>query len=184
MQQKKRKGYRLFVSFWTLLRLVAVITLWIWHPFWAAMFNIFIDAIDGHMFESFGVKRDTYEIYDKWLDLWFYIALFIFILQRMGDSPYYLLLIILFFVRLVGILAYARFSKEWLLFAFPNLFEPVFLVVVGFPQIFDLWGQPTTFAVIFFSKMFIEWWIHLAKLDLTSLVMGKPTRWFKESRKQ
>lgn len=178
----KQKKLSLFVAFWTVLRLVAVITLWWWNPFWAAMFNIFIDAIDGHIFESFGVERNTYEIYDKWLDLWFYIALFVYTLQKLTTSPYYLLLIILFLIRLVGTLAFAKFNKEWLLFAFPNLFEPVFLVVVGFPQLFDWWGNLTVFGLIFVLKMFIEWWIHLAKLDLTSLLLGRPTRWYKAKK--
>jgi hypothetical protein len=181
--KKNKKGYRLFVSFWTLLRIVAVITLWIWHPFWGALLNIIIDAVDGHMFESFGVKRNTYEVYDKWLDLWFYIALFVFVIQKLNGSPYYLILIILFFVRLIGILSYAKLNKEWLLFTFPNLFEPVFLVVVGFPQIFSIWGKLNVFLIIFVLKMFIEWWIHLAKLDFTSLVLGKPTKWYKNRKK-
>jgi hypothetical protein len=176
---RTKKKFLLFVSFWTLLRFVAVITLWIWHPLWGALFNIFVDAIDGHMFESFGVDRDTYEIYDKWLDLWFYIAIFVFTLQQLQTSPYYLLLIILFFVRLAGILLYAKFEKEWILFALPNLLEPIFLVVVGFPHWFTQFGEPLVFGVIFITKMFLEWWIHLAKLDFTSIVLGKPTRWYK-----
>lgn len=179
MRKQNQRKFYLFISFWTILRLVAVITMWIWQPLWGALFNIFIDAIDGHMFESYGVKRDTYEIYDKWLDLWFYIAIFVYTLQKLTASPYYLLLIILFFLRLIGILAFAKFKHEWLLFIFPNLLEPVFLVVIGAPQLFNLYGELRVFLVIFMLKMAMEWWIHLAKLDLTSLILGKPTKWFK-----
>lgn len=179
MRKQNKKKFSLFVGFWTFLRLVAVVTLWIWHPFWGAVFNILIDAVDGHMFEAFGVKRNTYEIYDKWLDLWFYIAIFIYTLQKLTDSPYYWLLIILFVIRLIGILSYSKFNKEWLLFVLPNLLEPVFLVVVGFPVVFIWWGNLTVFAIIFVVKMFIEWWIHIAKLDLTSILIGRPTRWYR-----
>jgi len=179
-EQKKNKiKFSFFISFWTLLRLIAVITLWIWNPFWGAVLNILIDAVDGHMFESFGIQRDTYEVYDKWLDLWFYIAMAFYTYQFLQTSPYYLLLMGLFTMILVGILAFAKFNKEWLLFVLPNLFEPVFLVVVGFPQSFNLWGVTTVFSIVFVSKMFIEWWIHIAHLDLTSLIMGKPTKWFR-----
>jgi len=134
------------------------------------------------MFETFGVKRNTYEIYDKWLDLWFYLALFLYTLNQLFNSPFYWLLIVLFFIRLAGILIFAKTNQEWILFALPNLLEPVFLVVVGWPELFITYGYVKVFTVIFVVKMFIEWWIHLAKFDLTSLILGKPTKWFKQSK--
>ncbi|MBT4652792.1 MAG: hypothetical protein HN981_00855 [Candidatus Pacebacteria bacterium] len=185
MHHKKYKdGFSLFVSFWTLLRIFAVITIWTWDPFLGSLFNIFIDAIDGHIFEYFGLKRDTYEIYDKWLDLWFYFALALFTYQNLQGSLFYLPLIWLFILRLTGILLFAKFNKEWLLFAFPNLFEPFFLVVVGFPHWLTPQGIPLVFWGIFVTKMLMEWWIHLAKLDLTSIILRKPTRWNRKRKKK
>ncbi|MCC6711010.1 MAG: hypothetical protein IT416_01520 [Candidatus Pacebacteria bacterium] len=181
MRKQNKLNFSLFVGLWTTLRLIIVTTIWIWHPLWGALLNIIIDGVDGHLFESLGVKRTTYEVYDKWLDLWFYFALFIYTIQHLQTSPLYWLLIILFIVRLLGILIFTKTNQEALLFAFPNLFEPVFLVVVGWPELFNSYGYVKVLVVIFIIKMFIEWWIHLAKFDLTSLILGKPTRWFKKS---
>jgi hypothetical protein len=182
--KKYKKGFSFFVSLWTFLRITAVITIWTWDPFLGSLLNIFLDAIDGHIFEYFGLKRDTYEIYDKWLDLWFYFALALFTYQNLQNSPFYILLIVLFMIRLIGVLLFAKLNKEWLLFAFPNLFEPVFLVVVGFSHWLTPQGTPLVLGIIFVTKMIMEWWIHLAKLDLTSLILKKPTKWNKKRKKK
>ncbi len=169
-----------FIFWWTGLRIGAVFFLWI-HPLAGYIVNILLDAVDGDILERLKIKRDWYEQWDKALDLWFYCALAAYILLHIPASTIKTILLSLFAFRLLGSFLFTISNKEWFLFLFPNVFSELFVIWLLFPKLADweyLLPAPFAFiAVLFVFSLFKEWWIHIAKIDISDMLTGKKKKW-------
>jgi hypothetical protein len=171
---------KLFIIAWTLLRIIAVLLLW-WNLVIGFAINILLDAVDGDILERLKIKRSWYQKWDKILDYWFYCALLVYALQYFSWRVI-LLLLFFFVLRTIGLLLFTYTKHEWLLFIFPNIFSELFIIYVIFPKAFEIsWLIPAPWPLII-GLMFVclikEWWIHIAKIDLTNLLFSRSRkRW-------
>lgn len=174
-KKKNLLSRKIFLILWTLFRVLAVVLLW-WNPAMGLVINVVADGIDGDILERLHIRRRWYEDWDKWLDLWFYGAVMLYVIQSFPQNLQFRLLAGLFVWRLTGHLMFYFFQKEWLLFIFPNFFTVLFSFRVFFPQFVDNHLLFTLFLV-FLWGIFKEWWIHIARIDLTNLLSGRQKLW-------
>jgi len=139
----------------------------------ALLFSFFLDAIDGDLLETFvGLKRMTYQKYDKLLDSWWLFFVMIYLLQV--DAPHLGWYLFLFLYRMFGVLIMMVRDEEWLLFVFPNVFESVFAVFLFFPSWIEwkLFSVPAPATIVFALTILAlvrEYWLHVADRDLFDL---------------
>ena len=150
------------------LRILSVGFIW-WNPFIGLFTNSFLDAIDGDILARIGVRRKWYQPYDKFLDMWFYSAIFLYTVLYLSKDLVWIMIVVAFFVRLVGFVLYLLTKKEEMLFFFPGLSNTLFFIKIAFPFFFKINGigiyPPLIFLLILtFIK---EWQLHVAKLDIT-----------------
>ncbi len=135
-----------------------------------------VDAIDQPIFQTFThVDLSAYQSYDKALDI-FYLSIATLTMYRNWKSrPAVQVGRALFYLRLIGVLAFETTGWRWLLFLFPNAFEYYFIFYEAIrsrwtPARLDARFYLISAAVIWILKLPQEWWIHLAKLDVTDQV--------------
>jgi len=163
------------IVFWTVVAIRFILPLWIpLFPLPAILGCLVVDAADQPIFQTFThVDLSGYQSYDKALDI-FYLSIAMLTMYRNWKSrPAVQVGRVLFYLRLVGVLAFE--TTGWLLFLFPNAFEYYFIF---YEAIRSRW-TPTKLrahfyivsaAVIWILKLPQEWWIHIAKLDVTNEV--------------
>src|SRR5712672_2219655 len=154
-----------------------ILPLWIPRfPLPAILGCLVVDAIDQPIFQTFThVDLSNYQAYDKALDI-FYLSIAMLTMYRNWKSrPAVQVGRALFYLRLVGVLAFETTGWRWLLFLLPNAFEYYFIF---YEAIRSRW-TPTRLrahfyivsaAVIWILKLPQEYWIHIAKLDVTDEV--------------
>lgn len=165
------------IVFWVVVATRFILPLWIpLFPLPAILGCLVVDAIDQPIFQTFtSVDLSQYQAYDKALDI-FYLSIAMMTMYRNWKSrPAVEIGRVLFFLRLVGVLAFETTGWRWLLFLFPNAFEYYFIF---YEAIRSRWA-PTRLkahfyivsaAVIWILKLPQEYWIHIAKLDVTDQV--------------
>lgn len=137
---------------------------------------LLVDAFDQPIFQTFThVDLSQYQAYDKALDI-FYLSIAMLTMYRNWKSrPAVEIGRVLFYLRLVGVLAFESTGWRWLLFLLPNAFEYYFIF---YEAIRSRW-TPTRLsahfylvsaAAIWILKLPQEYWIHIAKLDVTDEV--------------
>src|SRR5262249_47244684 len=131
---------------------------------------------DQPIFQTFThVDLSGYQSYDKALDI-FYLSIAMLAMYRNWKCrPAIEVGRVLFYLRLVGVLAFEATGWRWLLFLLPNAFEYYFIF---YEAIRSRWTPTKLHAhfylvsagVIWILKLPQEWWIHIAKLDVTNQV--------------
>ena len=164
-----------FILPWTLIRIFSVTLLW-WNVLWGMIITLFLDAVDGDIMERLSIRRNWYSQWDKWLDLWFYGALAAYIFTTFEPSSIKTLLLGLFFYRLIGNVLFALTKKEWFLFLFPNIFTDFFLLWLLIPNIITE-NLPLSVTLAVLGSLIKEWWIHIARLDITNLLTHRKKKW-------
>jgi hypothetical protein len=165
------------IIFWAVVATRFILPLWIpLFPLPAILGCLIVDAADQPIFQTFThVDLSSYQSYDKALDI-FYLSIAMLTMYRNWKSrPAIEVGRVLFYLRLVGVLAFETTGWRWLLFLLPNAFEYYFIF---YEAIRSRW-TPTRLrahfyivsaAVIWILKLPQEYWIHIAKLDVTDQV--------------
>lgn len=162
------------------VRLISPILLW-WAVLPAFIWMIAVDAVDGDILARFGIEREWYQHWDKWMDQWLSLGLLVYLLQYFTRDTLFYILLGSFFWRLLGTALFYVSKKEWLLMVFPNVFWKLFFFAIVLPQSFAFtfilpapWPMVT---VLLLATLILEWIIHIARFDLTALVFRIPRKW-------
>ena len=144
-------------------------------PFQVSWLNFVLDTVDGDILVPLGLEVYHYQIIDKLADLLTYVLMF-YVGRRwkIGRT-----ITILFFLRLIGQLAFFVIGNDKVLFFFPNFLEPLFMI---YSFLLYKYGK-TAFVkykkyiiaiwfVIICYKIWNEWNIHIAQFDLSENLLG------------
>ena len=175
------------MSFFTQLTKLDVILRLIFGPFIfispiiSTLVIFILDGFDGEIIKRSGYARHEYSTYDKIMDYWWYIWIFIFVLY--SNVPVKNLFIFLFLYRTVGQLLYLLYRKGIIFFLFPNVFESLFyyyLIATTLHQEQYLFAQPLlTYVIIAFTigKLAQEYIIHIKLMNLSGTYLKKTSYW-------
>ena len=150
-------------------------------PIISTLVIFILDGFDGEIIKRSGYARHEYSIYDKIMDYWWYIWIFIFILYT--DVPVKNLFIFLFLYRTFGQLLYLLYQKGIIFFLFPNVFESLFyyyLVANILHQEQFFFAQPLlTYIIIALTilKLAQEYIIHIRLMNLSGTYLKKTSYW-------
>ncbi len=149
-------------------------------PYWplpAAVACMLLDSADQSIFQQWpAIPLDGYQSYDKSLDI-YYLAIMYLATLRNWTSPWaFRTSVFLYYYRLVGVVAFELSQARALLFVFPNTFEYFWNFVEAVRLGWDWkrigkWTAIVAAALIWVViKLPQEWWIHIAKLDMTDFI--------------
>lgn len=109
----------------TIIRLFFPLAVFEW-PIWGTFFAFFFDGVDYEVLRYFGMKRPAYQLYDKYLDFYWYMLVLLFLLLQPLPVWQRNFFIFLFGLRLIGELGLIITKSERFLIFFPNFFELFF----------------------------------------------------------
>ena len=143
-------------------------------PLPALLASLVVDGVDGGVLSALtDVGVDWYQSFDKALDVYYLAIAYLAVRRNWPDRFSVAVVAALWYYRLVGVLAFELTGARWLLLVFPNTFE---YVVIAVEVVRTRWNPLrisrrallTTVAVIWVVvKLPQEWWIHVARLDVT-----------------
>ena len=168
--ETKYKKFALVID--AALRISAVSLMW-WNIFFSFLVNGLLDAIDGDVLARLGVARESYQKYDKLLDFWWQIAIFVYVATKFEKNYIFWVLVVFFALRMLGVALFTITNKEWLLFAFPNLFNGLFFLAIVLPGLF----RPMDFrfyivlSCLMVFTLWKEWALHVEKIDMTHFLI-------------
>ncbi|BCB74720.1 hypothetical protein GCM10022251_77070 [Phytohabitans flavus] len=149
-------------------------------PLPAIVAALVLDAVDQTVFQSFGYDPPGYQGYDKAMDVYYLAIAYLATMRNWTSQPAIRIARFLYFYRLVGVLCFELTDWRPLLLIFPNTFEYFFIAY----EILRLGWDParrsarfwvvTTASIWIFVKLPQEWWIHIARLDVTDLLGEMP----------
>lgn len=147
-------------------------------PFFSLWANYFWDVIDGDMLKFLGMSESFYQTLDKSIDLYSYIFMFWLGLRLKIKK----LVIGLFIYRLVGQLLFFLIGNELVFFLFQNFLEPLLMIytLILFVNkgneskafLFYKKHQLIIWLVILGYKIWNEWYLHVANIDLSQFFFG------------
>ena len=148
-----------------------------WYPLPGILAALALDAVDQTIFQTFTrLPLDFYQSYDKALDIYYLSIAYLSTLRNWTNLFAFRVGRFLFYYRLAGVVLFELLEWRVLLFAFPNTFEYFFI----WYEAFVLWRDPRsltrhavagTAAVIWIViKLPQEFWLHIARLDLTDVL--------------
>lgn len=167
------------VVFWGIIVTRFVLPLWIPRfPLPAILACLVVDAIDQTAFQAFtDFDLTGYQSYDKALDI-FYLTVAMLSMYRNWRYKFAVYIgLVLFHVRLLGVMWFELSDQRALLLIFPNAFEYFFI----FYELLRSRWSPQRFTrrqfiwaaiVIWILKLPQEYWIHMARLDVTDEIKG------------
>lgn len=144
-----------------------------YYPLPAIVACLVLDGVDQTIFQLFGHDPAGYQSYDKAMDVFYLSIAYLSTLRNWESMPAFRIAWFLFFYRLVGALVFELTHMRWLLLVFPNVFEYFFIayeVVRSRWQPAHLlvgWWLSAAALIWVFVKLPQEYWLHVAKLDLT-----------------
>lgn len=149
----------------------------LWFPFVAAWGNYVLDSMDGDILQSLGMSEELYQTIDKAADLWSYV----FMLAVGWRWRIRKTILILFVYRLVGQVLFFVTRNEFVFVYFQNLLEP--LVMIYALLLFKTGSDEKAYAVykkhlwliwsiIVGYKLWNEWYLHWANIDLSTIFFG------------
>lgn len=147
------------------------------YPIPAGILALVIDGVDQTIFQTFTTMQlGWYQGYDKSLDVYYLAIEYLATMRNWINLYAFQMSQFLFYFRLVGVLLFELSQVRALLLFFPNTFEYFFL----FYEAVRLRWNPkrmsaaTVILAAFFIWVFIkvpqEFWIHIAKLDVTDAI--------------
>jgi hypothetical protein len=150
-------------------------------PLPAIVACLVLDAADQTIFQQFhGINLDSYQSYDKALDIYYLSIAYLSTMRNWTNKSAFRVARFLFYYRLTGDVLFEITEARALLFIFPNTFEYFFIFYEAVRMRWDTsrMGRRTVIlaaALIWvFIKLPQEWWIHLAKLDVTEAIGNAP----------
>ena len=151
-------------------------------PLPAILASLVLDAADQTIFQEFGFDPPGYQSYDKAMDVYYLAMAYLATLRNWSSVAAYQVSRLLYFYRLVGVVAFELTHTRALLLVFPNTFEYFFIAYEAIRSRWRTtrWGLRWWIGVAAFIWVFIklpqEWWIHVAQLDFTDALAAHP--WF------
>jgi hypothetical protein len=142
-------------------------------PLPAILGCLVVDGVDQTIFQTLGYDPPGYQGYDKAMDVYYLAIAYLATMRNWQSRPAYVIGRFLYFYRLVGVVAFELTQARPLLLIFPNTFEYFFIAYEAIrtrwsPLRLLLTGWVVTAGLIWvFVKLPQEYWIHIAKLDLT-----------------
>jgi len=146
-------------------------------PLPAIIACLLLDGVDQTIFQVFTtLPLDGYQSYDKALDIYYLTVAYIATLRNWTNLFAFRVSRFLLYYRLVGVVLFELTQLRALLLIFPNTFEYFFI----WYETVRLWWDPkklsrrTVFiaaaAIWIVIKLPQEYWIHIARLDLTDVL--------------
>ena len=130
-------------------------------PVLGTLFAFLLDGIDFELLRFFGMKRLEYQLFDKYLDFYWYVLIGIYLLGKNLPDWQSNFFAFLFIVRLIGEVSLIATRKERILIFFPNFFELFFWFWLFIP---GLVSSPSkawlTLLVCFVPKVAHEYLVH------------------------
>ncbi|MEU4288123.1 hypothetical protein AB0E63_07860 [Kribbella sp. NPDC026596] len=152
------------------------------YPLPAIIGCLLLDGVDQTIFQTFGYDPPNYQSYDKAMDVFYLAVAYLASLRNWTNQPAVKISRFLFFYRQVGVVLFELIGARWLLLVFPNTFEYYFIAYEGVRSRRNPLRYTMKFWVLvaggiwIFIKLPQEYWIHIAKLDLTDTIRDVP--WF------
>ncbi|WP_127506868.1 hypothetical protein [Actinoplanes solisilvae] len=145
-------------------------------PLPAILASLVLDGVDQTIFQAFGHDPPQYQGYDKAMDVYYLAVAYLSTMRNWTSRPAVQVARFLYFYRLVGVVAFELADWRPLLLIFPNTFEYFFIAY----EVIRLRWDPARIRlrtwIIIAATIWIvvklpqEWWIHVAKLDVTDLM--------------
>jgi hypothetical protein len=139
-----------------------------------------LDAVDQTVFQLLGYDPPGYQGYDKAMDVYYLAVAYLATLRNWTSGPALQVARFLYFYRLIGVVAFELSGWRPMLLLFPNTFEYFFIAY----ELVRLRRNPARYDLRFWVlvaggiwvlvKLPQEWWIHVAKLDVTDTVAAYP----------
>jgi hypothetical protein len=174
----KNTKARFWIILDIILRLFAVSLMW-WNVLWGFLINGFLDDIDGDILAAAGVKRKWYQRYDKILDTWWCVAIYVYSLLYLQRDLLWNILIISIMFRFIGSVLFILTNKEWILMAFPSIFNWIFFLIIIYPGSIYL-NENIIYSILALLIIFAfwkEWKLHITKIDMTHFIFPfKPVK--------
>ena len=149
----------------------------LYFPFAAAWGNYFLDIVDGDILQALGMSDPTYQNIDKAADWISYVFMLIVGCRWRIKKT----IVVLFIYRTVGQALFFLTHNELMFFYFQNFLEPLVLIYTLF--LFKTKSEAKSYAlykkhfklvwgIILAYKMWNEWYLHFANIDLSSIFLG------------
>jgi hypothetical protein len=149
----------------------------LWKPFQFVWANYLLDIIDGDILQEIGMSDYHYQTIDKSMDLVSYVFMLI------AGSKWQIkrAIIALFSFRLIGQILFFLTRNELSFFYFQNFLEPLvmtyaLLIFMKKSEAKAYLSYKKHFKLIWFIiltyKLWNEWYLHYANIDLSSLFLG------------
>lgn len=165
-----------------LVRIVFAPLILVW-PAPAIILSLFLDIIDAD-FAHHVITKKQYQIMDKILDSWVYIFELILAWTALPQYRYFLLA--LFIWRFIGLGVFLKYKNRNVLLIFGNYFENMFFLLYfaqEFKSLNFILENKTVFYTLtvfsFISKIFQEWFIHVADLSIREDFFKSKRKWKK-----
>jgi hypothetical protein len=159
-----------------------LVPLWIpRYPLPTIIAALIIDGVDQTVFQKYtDLDLTNYQSYDKALDIYYLAIAYLATFRNWGNHFAFELSRFLYYYRLVGVVLFEALYLRALLLFFPNTFEYFFI----FYEAVRLRWNPARMvpvvvlgaasAIWMFIKVPQEYWIHIAKLDVTDELRANP----------
>jgi hypothetical protein len=169
------------IVFWTVVSGRFLLPLFIpIYPLPAILICLILDAADNTILYLFtGFDMAGYQSYDKALDIFYLSIAMLTTLRNWKNFQAVKIARVLFYLRLIGGLLFELSGARIFLLIFPNVFEYFFIFYEGVRA----YWSPSRLNVRFLIKSVIiiwvlikmpqEYWLHIARLDVTDLITVK-----------
>lgn len=147
------------------------------YPLPALLAVLLIDAADQSLYELSGaLMPEGYQTFDKALDIYYLTIAYAATIRNWAGGSAFAIGRVLWYYRLFGVVLFEHTGVRWLLLIFPNTFEFFFIGVELLKLVRDPHRLATRHlagiaaAIWIFIKLPQEWWLHVARLDVTDVV--------------
>jgi hypothetical protein len=148
-----------------------------WYPLAGVLAALTLDAVDQSLFQGLtNLPLEGYQAYDKALDVYYQSIAYLSTLRNWENAFAFRVGRLLFYLRLVGVGLFEWLDWRVLLFLLPNTFEYYFI----WYELLRLRRDPRRLApttvvgaaaaIWFIVKLPQEYWLHIARLDLTDVL--------------
>ena len=149
------------------------------YPLPAILACFLVDAVDQSVLQEFtDLDLTPYQSYDKALDVFYQSIAMLAMLRNWVSYPAVQMGRFLFYFRLIGVVAFELTHWPAMLLFFPNTFEFFFIF---YEMVRSRWSPArlsTRYIVVAAAVIWLviklpqEYWIHIARLDVSDVVKG------------
>jgi hypothetical protein len=150
-------------------------------PLPAILACLVLDAVDQTLYQTFtDLDLTGYQGYDKALDIYYLTIAYLSTLRNWTNRDAFQVAWFLFYYRLAGVVLFELLHWRALLLVFPNTFEYFFIVYEAIRLRWDPTRLSRRNVVLLAAAIWVciklpqEYWIHIAKLDMTDMISAHP----------